>query len=166
MPPSPPIQEVSAPWNFVGFFLRADLLDRGEGADRATFERDFSWIYGPRVLTTSGFINTNISSSRWFFLLFHIFFLFGQSNLFNREETDQNYSLSLYNSTCSSWLIYQRETIKILLLSLNLYKDNKSKSMISMMWDIKKKKKKELYFKNDNLIWQSSIRMKHNPSTI
>lgn len=58
------------------FFLRADLLDRGEGADRATFERDFSWIYGPRVLTTSGFINTNISSSKWFFLLFHIFFLF------------------------------------------------------------------------------------------
>ena len=74
---APTIQEVSAPWNFVGFFFFITGWFTGSwrrGGHRVTFERDFSWIYGPPVLTTSGFINTNISSSRWFFLLFHTFF--------------------------------------------------------------------------------------------
>lgn len=62
---------------FRGFFFFITGWFTGSwrrGGHRVTFERDFSWIYGPPVLTTSGFINTNISSSRWFFLLFHTFF--------------------------------------------------------------------------------------------
>lgn len=60
---------------FRGFFFTGWFTGSWQrGGHRVTFERDFSWIYGPRVLTTSGFINTNISSSRWFFLLFHISF--------------------------------------------------------------------------------------------
>lgn len=67
-----PHREISWVFFFTGWFTGSWR----RGGHRVTFERDFSWIYGPRVLTTSGFINTNISSSRWFFLLFHISFLY------------------------------------------------------------------------------------------
>ena len=67
-----PHREIS--WVFFFFITGWFTGSWRRGGHRVTFERDFSWIYGPPVLTTSGFINTNISSSRWFFLLFHTFF--------------------------------------------------------------------------------------------
>lgn len=98
-----PHREIS--WVFF-FLLRADLLDRGEGADTEWLSNAiFRGFMAPQSWRPRGLlirIYRRRDGSFYYFILF--FSLFGRSNLFKKKPINIILYLS-HNSTCSSWLI-------------------------------------------------------------
>lgn len=91
---------------FFFFLLRADLLDRGEGADTEWLSNAiFRGFMAPQSWRPRGLlirIYRRRDGSFYYFILF--FSLFGRSNLFKKKPINIILYLS-HNSTCSSWLI-------------------------------------------------------------